>query len=274
MENTKKSADEFLKLLEKLLSERIPTENLVSLGAAISSFQLEDWKRVGSTIVMKDLRPIFYSGKEKVVSLKKISSHFKTSFKENGPKKFFKDMASNTKFAIQDLTKGSIKNASISIPEAKNRLSEFSKKIVSDYNGLGSNEDKGRYILKLSLYSGIFAMAFHRGTKQKFLSFSTLPLIASAITLVFVNRLLEEAEPKLAHNPGAGLLSRDIRSLIKTMNMGFSSGMTFNIMVDGALDQKINVQDLDGKTLGSLLPKSVIDNMIYTTLLGLFSTEK
>jgi hypothetical protein len=56
--------------------------------------------------------------------------------------------------------------------------------------------------------------------------------------------------------------------------MGFSSGMTFNIMVDGLVDQKIEINDLNGKTIGSLMPKSVIDNMIYTTLMGLFSTEK
>ena len=49
--------------------------------------------------------------------------------------------------------------------------------------------------------------------------------------------------------------------------------MTFNIMVDGIVDQKIQINDMDGKSIGSLMPKSIIDNMIYTTLMGLFSNE-
>jgi hypothetical protein len=270
MENTKQKTEDFLKLLEKLLSEKIPTENLVSLGAAISKFRVDDWKNIVSAILVKDLKPVYLTGKEKILSFKKI----KENLKIDGPKGFFKNIAGSSKDLIKDLARGSIKNAKISIPEAKDRLSIFSKKIVNDYNSLSTNEDRGRYILKLSLYSGIFGVAFHRGTKHKFLSFATLPLVASGVTLLFVNRLLEEAEAKLSHDPGAVSLSKDIRSLIKTLNMGFSSGMTFNIMVDGLIDQKIEINDLNGKTIGSLMPKSVIDNMIYTTLMGLFSTEK
>ena len=52
-----------------------------------------------------------------------------------------------------------------------------------------------------------------------------------------------------------------------------SSGMTFNILVDGVIDQKIQISDLEGKMIGSLMPKSIIENMIYATLLGLFSNE-
>ena len=50
--------------------------------------------------------------------------------------------------------------------------------------------------------------------------------------------------------------------------LAFLGGIT-----DGIVDQKININDVDGKTIGSLMPKSIIDNMIYATLMGLFSTE-
>ena len=116
-------------------------------------------------------------------------------------------------------------------------------------------------------------MAFQKGAKQKMLSRSTLPLMALGITLVFVNRILEQAESKLQTNEGALKLSQDLRSLLRTLNMGLSSGMTFNVMIDGVVDQNIQVHDLDGKTIGSLMPKSIIDNMIYSTLMGLFSNE-
>ncbi len=105
------------------------------------------------------------------------------------------------------------------------------------------------------------------------LSKSTLPLIALGITLVFINRVLEQAEGKLENNQEAKNLASDLRSLLRTLNMGFSSGMTFNVVVDGIVDQKIEINDLNGKTIGSLMPKSIIDNMIYATLMGLFSSE-
>ncbi len=105
------------------------------------------------------------------------------------------------------------------------------------------------------------------------LSKSTVPLIVLGITLVVINRVLEQAEGKLEHSPEAKSLASDLRSLLRTLNMGFSSGMTLNVVVDGIVDQKINLSDVDGKTIGSLMPKSIIDNMIYATLMGLFSTE-
>lgn len=224
-----------------------------------------DWKSVAGNVFTKDIKPIYHSSKAKIISLKEL----KKNLKKDGSSSFFSHMAKGSK----DLIKGSIKNATVSIPEAKNRLSTFSSKIMNDYNHLQSNEERGKYILKLSLYASIFAMAFHKGSKQKMLSKSTLPLIALGVVLVFVNRILEQAESKLESTPGANKLSQDLRSLLRTLNMGFSSGMTFNIMVDGIVEQKIEISDVNGKTIGSLMPKSIIDNMIYSTLMGLFSTE-
>ncbi len=265
MQNTKMSPQEFITILHKLLSEKVPTEALITLGSSIATLNFNDWKSVGGNIVMKDLKPIYHSSKKKVISLKEL----KKNIKEERPRNFFKNLAKNSAEAI----KGSIKNATVSIPEAKNRLSDFSKKIVTDYNKLESNEDKGRYILKLSLYASVFAIAFNKGSKQKMLSKSTVPLIVLGITLVVINRVLEQAEGKLEHSPEAKSLALDLRSLLRTLNMGFSSGMTLNVVVDGIVDQKINLSDVDGKTIGSLMPKSIIDNMIYATLMGLFSTE-
>lgn len=265
MQNAKITPQEFITLLHKLLSEKIPTESLVSLGSAIVTLNLNDWKSVGGNILLKDLKPIYHSSKSRVISLKEL----KKNIKSEKPSSFFKNLAKTS----ADAVKGTIKNATISIPEAKNRLSDFSKKIVNDYNRLESNEDRGRYILKLSLYASVFAIAFNHGSKQKMLSKSTLPLIALGITLVFINRVLEQAEGKLENNQEAKNLASDLRSLLRTLNMGFSSGMTFNVVVDGIVDQKIEINDLNGKTIGSLMPKSIIDNMIYATLMGLFSSE-
>lgn len=266
MQNAKISPQEFITLLQKLLNEKIPTDNLVALGAAIATLRFDDWKSVGGNIFSKDMKPIYYSTKKKIISLKEL----KTSIKKDGPKSLFKNLAENSK----NLIKGSIQSARLNVPDAKDRLTRFTKKIATDYSHLKTNEDRGNYILKLSLYSGVFAMAFQKGAKQKMLSKSTLPLIALGVTLVFVNRILEQAEEKLKDNPGALKLSQDLRSLLRTLNMGFSSGMTFNVMVDGIVDQKIQINDLNGKSIGSLMPKSIIDNMIYTTLMGLFSSDK
>lgn len=266
MQNAKMSPQEFITLLQKLLNEKIPTDNLIALGGAIATLKLDDWKSVGGNIFSKDVKPIYHSTKNKIISLKEL----KSSIKEEGPKSIFKNLAENSK----NLLKGSIHSARVNVPDAKDRLVRFTKKLTSDYSNLKSNEDRGNYILKLSLYSGVFALAFQKGARQKMLSKSTLPLIIVGVTLVFVNRILEQAEEKLTDNPGALKLSQDLRSLLRTLNMGFSSGMTFNVMVDGIVDQKIQINDLNGKSIGSLMPKSIIDNMIYTTLMGLFSTDK
>lgn len=265
MQNEKISPQDFITLLQKLLNEKIPTDNLIALGGAIATLRLNDWKAVGGNIFSKDIKPIYQSTKKKVISLKEL----KNTIKKDGPKSLLKTLSENSKKLIQ----GQIHNARVNVPDAKNRITRFIKKIGNDYNHLTSNEDRGNYILKLSLYSGVFAMAFQRGAKQKMLSRSTLPLIALGVTLVFVNRILEQAEEKLTNKPGAMKLSQDLRSLLRTLNMGLSSGMTFNVMVDGIVDQNIQIHDLNGKSLGSLMPKSIIDNMIYTTLIGLFSNE-
>ncbi|MEA9357457.1 hypothetical protein SHI21_14615 [Bacteriovorax sp. PP10] len=266
MQNAKISPQEFITLLQKLLNEKIPTDNLVALGAAIATLKLDDWKSVGGNIFSKDMKPIYYSTKKKIISLKEL----KTTIKKDGTKSVFKNFAENSK----NLIRGSIQSARVNVPDAKDRLTRFTKKIATDYSHLKTNEDRGNYILKLSLYSGVFAMAFQKGARQKMLSKSTLPLIVLGVSLVFINRILEQAEEKLQENPGALKLSQDLRSLLRTLNMGFSSGMTFNVMVDGIVDQKIQINDLNGKSIGSLMPKSIIDNMIYTTLMSLFSTEK
>jgi hypothetical protein len=265
MTDKKISPQEFISLLQKLLSEGIPAADFVALGGAITLMKPADWKSVAGNIFVKDMKPIYHSGKAKIISLKEL----KKNIKQEGSPTFFKNFAKNSK----NLLKGSIQNATVNIPEAKNKLVTFSNKIMSDYNQLKSNEDRGRYIFKLSIYAGIFAMAFQKGSKQKMLSKSTLPIIAVGLTLVFVNRILEQAETKLADSPGALKLSQDLRSLLRILNMGFSSGMTLNVMVDGIIDQKIQINDVDGKTLGSLMPKSIIDSMIYSTLMGLFSNE-
>lgn len=265
MQNAKISPQEFITLLQKLLNEKIPTDSLMTLGGAIATLKLDDWKSVGGNIFSKDMKPIYYSTKKKIISLKEL----KTTIKKEGTKSAFKSFTENSK----NLIKGSIQSARVNVPDAKDRLTRFTKKIASDYSNLKSNEDRGNYILKLSLYSGVFAMAFQKGARQKMLSKSTLPLIALGFILVFVNRVLEQAEEKISANPGALKLSQDLRSLLRTLNMGFSSGMTLNIAVDGLLDQNIKINDLNGRTIGSLMPKSIIDNMIYTTLMGLFSTE-
>ncbi len=252
MQNTKISPQEFIALLEKLLTTKIPAEEMIALGAAIATLNLDDWKAVAGSVFIKDVKPIYHSSKKKIVSLKEIKNLVKNS---------------------RETLKGAIRNATFNIPEAKDRLGKFSRKIVTDYNQLQTNEERGNYILKLSLYASVFGLAFHRGSKQKMLSKSTLPLIVLGVTLVFINRVLERAEEKLGHNPGAKNLARDLRSLLRTLNTGFTSGMTMNVMVDGIVGQKIEINDLNGRTIGSLMPKSIIDNMIYATLMGLFSNE-
>lgn len=266
MIQNKISPQEFISLLQKFLSEGLPAADLVALGGAITSLKPGDWKAVAGNVFTKDMKPIYQSGKAKIISLKELKNNIK---QEKSAGNILKKFASHSKIFL----KGSIQNAAVSIPEAKSRITTFSSKIINDYNQLKSNEDRGKYILKLSLYTGVFALAFHKGSKQKMLSKSTLPLIVLGVTLVFINRILEQAESNLKDSPGGKKLAMELRSLLKTINMGFSSGMTFNVMVEGIVDQKIEINDVNGKTIGSLMPKSIIDSMIYSTLMGLFSTE-
>src|SRR5437879_2008220 len=154
MQNAKISPQEFITLLQQLLNEKIPTDNLVALGAAIATLRFDDWKSVGGNIFSKDMKPIYHSTKKKIISLKEL----KTSIKKEGPKSIFKNFAENSK----NLIKGSIENARVNVPDAKDRLTRFTKKIATDYSNLKTNEDRGNYILKLSLYSGVFAMAFQK----------------------------------------------------------------------------------------------------------------
>lgn len=265
MQKAKLSPHEFISLLEKLLNDKIPTEDLKALGGAIVSLKLEDWKSIGGNIFTKDLKPLYLNSKKNVVSFKDL----KKTVKEEGAKSFLKTIAKKS----SDKIKSTLDTATVSIPEAKSRLGRFTKKIATDYSHLKSNEERGNYILKLSLYSGIFALAFQQGAKQKMFSKSTIPLIALGMSLILINRLLEQTESNLEENSGALNLSKNLRSLLKTLNSGFTSGMTLNVMVSGITEQNIKISDAEGKTLGSLMPKSLIDNMIYSTLLGLFSNE-
>ena len=96
MQNAKISQQEFILLLQKLLNEKIPTNNLVTLGAAIAGLKLDDWKSVAGNLFTKDIKPIYQSSKKKIISLKDLKKNIKQNIKNEGPKSFFKNMVKKT----------------------------------------------------------------------------------------------------------------------------------------------------------------------------------
>lgn len=55
---------EFITVLQKLLSDGIPKADLIALGEAVATLKPDDWKSVAGNIFVKDMKPIYHSSKK------------------------------------------------------------------------------------------------------------------------------------------------------------------------------------------------------------------
>jgi hypothetical protein len=186
----------------------------------------------------------FKDFKLKAGVIKNVFNNLKKS-----PKLIYKDVYHDTK---------------ILIPETTKKITDFLDNISRDYSKLESDEERGKYILKLIAYSFVFILAFEAGvdfpyaSKQRnFLTKSLLPVLMINGSLVVLNRLVEQLEKKITSAEARGITS-EIRSFINMINQGFSSGMTLQMVADGV-----------AKT--STHPKNKLDKLVHSTVLGLFS---
>ncbi|MBC7537438.1 MAG: hypothetical protein H7281_01350 [Bacteriovorax sp.] len=232
-------------IYEKLINENIPKESLVAIGRAFKGFDGNDIKEIGSTLLDKDLIPAFKDLKVKASSLKIFFQNFNKT-----PKLIYKDIYHDTK---------------ILIPETKKRITDFLDNISRDYSLLESDEERGKYILKLIAYSSIFILAFQAGAEfpypsiqRNYLTKSLLPVLMINGSLLVMNRLLEQVEKKITDNSNALSVTSEIRNFINVINQGFSSGMTLQMVADGVAKTSIN-------------PKNKLDRLVHSTVLGLFS---
>ncbi|MDD4974379.1 MAG: hypothetical protein PHY93_08495 [Bacteriovorax sp.] len=231
-------------IYDKLINEKIPRESLVAIGRAFKGFSASDIKEIGSTILGKDLVPAFKDFKLKASSVKTFFNNLKKS-----PKLIYKDVYHDTK---------------ILIPETTKKITDFLDNISRDYSMLETDEERGKYILKLVAYSSVFVLAFQAGIdfpyarkQRNFLTKSLLPIMMINGSLVVLNRLIEQLEMKMSNAEALGVTS-EIRNFINVINQGFSSGMTLQMIADGV-----------AKT--SAFPKNKLDKLVHSTVLGLFS---
>ena len=80
---------EFITVLQKILSDGIPSSDLFSLGEALATLKPNDWKSVASNIFVKDMKPIYHSSKNKLTSFKDL----KNNIKIEGKSSIFKKIA-------------------------------------------------------------------------------------------------------------------------------------------------------------------------------------
>lgn len=267
--------------LDKIIDDHIPASTLKTIGHAFKDFTTEDLFEIGSTVLKEDLTPLFKKFKvnanaikDKGFSLLHYASHLAQTAKQEGVKNLVTEIKidsrdlfkKNIKKTKKEIT-GSYNETTILIPETKKRLTEFMKNISRDYSLLQSDEERGKYILKLSAYASVFIVAFQSSSnfsnqreQKSFIRKMLLPVLVMNSGLTLINRILEQAEKKIGHHPEALEVTREIRKFIKIVNTGIGSGMTLQAIAEGL-------------TQTNLTTKGKIDTLVHSTVLALFSKD-
>lgn len=276
MKKHKQHSDLALQNLDDIINDHIPSTTLKTIGQAFGHFTTEDVLEIGSTILKEDLTPLFKKLKINADVIKgkgflflNYANHLAQTAKKEG----IKNLADEIKTDFRDVFKKTKTETSenyhetiILIPETKKRLTDFMQNVSRDYSQLQSDEERGKYILKLSAYASIFLLAFQSGSnfpkasEQKNFIRKTLPVLVVNGSLTLINRILEQAEKKICHNPEALGVTREIRKFIKIVNMGIGSGMTLQAIADGL-------------TQTNMTTKGKVDSLVHSTVLALFSKE-
>ncbi len=263
--------------IDEVINDNIPTSTLKTIGLAFKDFTADDIAEIAATILKEDLGPLLQNLKFSVSSIKAKSysafsyiSFWGKTVKKEG----FKTVASELKTETYRLLGKSKKNArenlqetTILVPETKRRFQEFINNMARDFSLLQSDEEKGKYILKLAAYASVFMIAYQSGTgfpkaseQKSFIVRTLLPILMVNGSLTLINRVLEQVEKKIYHAPDAVIVTQEIRKFIKIVNTGIATGMTLQAFADGLAQTK-------------LTPKGKVDSLIHSTVLALFSKD-
>lgn len=298
MNTATKSNSDFLQNLDELLKDSIPKDVLVEIGKACI-LDKKDLQVIMTNLLSKDISPLVDNAKVKASKIKDFGIESKNYFdklknvgESSGVVGVFQSLKEDS-VKLADQTKNAVVetfvNAKTIIPEARSRIIKFCDSIVKDYNSLESEEEKGRYILKMTIFLSIFAMALNAGNElpdsdfsiwgagahRSFLSHSVLPMILVSAATTILLRTIEQAETKLENNKEALHWTNNIKTILNLTRIGFGAGLTFHLFVDGLVQTggTIRIHDLSGNVIGSLVPNTRVDDMVYTTLMALLSNE-
>lgn len=295
---TKLNAD-YLKSLDELLKDSIPKDVLIELGKACI-LDKNDLQIIMSNLLTKDIYPMIDNAKIKASIIKDFGIEGKNYFDKlknighsTGMQGVFQTLKEDSE-KLADQTKGAVAetfdNVKTIIPETRSRITNFCDSIVNDYNSLESEEEKGRYILKMTIFLSIFAMALYIGHElpdsdisilgigahRSFISHSVLPMILVSTATTILLRTIEQAETKIVNNKEGLHWTSNVKTILNLTRIGFGTGMTFHLFVDGLIQRggTIRIHDLNGNVIrGTLVPNTRVDDMVYTTLMALFSKD-
>lgn len=296
MEKTNNSAQSFENLLNNFINENVPTEQLIEIGRAFKLNQ-EDWLEISRNIKEKDITPLLSNLKTNFENLKKVGNDsvnyfdkLKNNFKQNGIDAALSELKKDGSHLVEDLTtatKQLLEDSKSILPEAKSRIINFCDSIVNDYSKLETDEEKGRYILRLALLTVLFSYAFYKGNDlpdsdffiwgagahRSFLSHSAIPMVIVSIASTVIVRILEQVETKLQDNLEAKKTVGDLKLILNILKLGFGAGLSTHLFIDGLYQTggTIRIHDLNGKVLGSLVSGTKVDDMAYTTIMALFT---
>lgn len=294
---TKSNAD-YLKSLDELLKDSIPKDVLIELGKACI-LDKNDLQIIMSNLLTKDIYPMIDNAKVKASKIKDFGIESKSYFDKLknighsagmlGVFQTLKEDSEKLADQTKDVVVETFDNVKTVIPETRSRITNFCDSIVNDYNSLESEEEKGRYILKMTIFLSIFAMALNighelpdsdfsiwgTGAHRSFISHSVLPLILVSAATTILLRTIEQAETKLVNNKDALNWTSNVKTILNLTRIGFGTGLTFHLFVDGLIQRggTIRIHDLSGNVIGSLVPNTRVDDMVYTTLMALFSKD-
>lgn len=277
MKKTKKPTHFIVDNVDDIINDHVPASTLRTIGAAFKHFSSEDILEIGSTILKEDLGPLLnslikntHSLKEKGSSAIEYLAHLGQTAKKEGLQKLASEIKNDSQKLLDRTTQKTAENyheTVILIPETKKRLNEFSHNVLRDFSLLQTDEERGKYILKLVAYSSLFILAFQQGStfpkmseQKNFIRKTLIPVLMVNASLTVINRVLEQAEKSVCHDPQALEVIREVRKFVKIVNMGVGSGMTIQALVDGL-------------TRTNLTPKGRIDSLVHSTVMALFSQD-
>nr|BFD61102.1 hypothetical protein CKG001_32090 [Bdellovibrio sp. CKG001] len=296
-QNAKIAKDQIL-TLQSLLGKLPGPTALQTIGRASCHVLKNEPKLLLSDILTKDLKPKWNAAKDLGNGAKafgnKLTTYFanvKKQSEDNGIKSalsYMKEDIKQTSANAKENTLKTLEETPKTIKQIQSSLISFSDQIVLNYQSLETEEEKGAYLFKLTLYSSLLGVSFYyghelpdydfalwgAGAHRSFLSHSALPFLTVKAVATAILRLLERSDLHLQRDPAALALSGEMQQCLKLLVFGFGAGTTFHLLVDGLVqtDGTIRLHGIfDGKSSGSIISGTRIDDMAYTTLMGLFS---
>jgi len=242
--------------IDDVINDNVPSSVLKTIGMAFKDFTADDFTEIAATILKEDLNPLLLNFKYNILSIKEKGFSAFTSISllgksvaKNGFKSVAKELRTES-FSIFNKKKKNVSESyqetTILIPETKKRFMEFINNITRDYALLQNDEERGKYVLKLTAYASVFIIAYQTGAKfpkgseqKNFMVKTLLPILMVNGGLTLINRVLEQVEKKIHHKHDAVIVTQEIRKFIKIVNTGIATGMTLQAFADGLIQTKL-----------------------------------